>query len=296
MADAKYSISFSSHSETSKQLFESLLYDEEFSDIALFCDDDRVIKSHRAILSAFSPFFKNIFRNLPGPGGSIYLSGIESKSLTAILEYVYKGETFVQESDLELFIKSAEKLQVHGIYPVGNFQQKKISSLSRTNYNDVFMENVGAENCVEIDFKIKIEPEVLLKQEDESTVRASENGEQVAEDSNEYTENNHNVLNVKEEHASNEVELMMTDLIAQNCLSNNPSLGISGLNKQNIISCEYCQFKTRKSFLLRTHIQRLHSKSSAVRNQVSCMYCGKYFDSQETLNNHKTLVHNVVKA
>jgi len=83
------------------------------------------------------------------------------------------------------------------------------------------------------------------------------------------------------------------NILTQNCATND-HLRFSGLNNRQLISCKYCQFKTRGSFILQKHIRRLHLKTS--RKYVSCHYCGKTFDSSETLNKHKSTIHNVIKA
>jgi len=292
MVDEKYSISSPSHTATSKYLFENLLTDDEFSDVTLFCDDDdRVIKSHRSILSAFSPFFRNILRKLTVPGGSIYLSGVKSKFLSSILEYMHKGETLVQERDLASFIECAEKLQVLGIYPVANFQQKKIASLSQTNYNGVFTEKINASNLFETNYEIKIEPEILIKQEeDDISTEASGIENDFVGEGKEYSKMSLNEEKIKPD---NNKFHTMKNIVTQNCATND-LLKFSGLSNRQLISCKYCQFKTRRSFILKKHIHRLHSKAS--RKYVSCHYCGKTFDNSEALNKHKSTNHNVIKA
>ena len=218
MVDEKYSISFPSHDATSKYLFENLLTDDEFSDVTLFCDDDdRAIKSHRSILSAFSPFFRNIFRKHTVPGGSIYLSGVKSKLLSSILEYMHKGETLVQERDLASFLECAEKLQVLGIYPVANFQQKKIASLSQTNYNGVFTENIDAGNLFETNYEIKIEPEIWIKQEGDISPKASGIENDFVGEGNEYSK-----MPLKEEKIKHDNNQFHTEknILTQNCATN----------------------------------------------------------------------------
>ena len=52
---------------STKETFKSLVNQEEFMDVTLACDDDTQLKAHKVILSACSPFFKNILLKNPHP-------------------------------------------------------------------------------------------------------------------------------------------------------------------------------------------------------------------------------------
>lgn len=133
------SISYKGYDTASKVLFDSLLNNGEFADVTIVCDDERVIKAHKIILSAFSPFFKNILLKIPSPNPVIYITGICYKDLLCIFQFIYRGETQVEDSGLESFLSSAEKLKVMGIYPLANFEQKKLPNYSQM-YPGVFTE------------------------------------------------------------------------------------------------------------------------------------------------------------
>jgi len=124
-------ITYKSYDSASKFLFESLLRNEEFADVSVVCDDERIIKAHKVILSAFSPFFRNILLKISSPHPVIYITGISFKDLLSIFQFIYKGETQVEDSDLQSFFSSAEKLKIMGIYPLPNFEQKKLSNYSQ---------------------------------------------------------------------------------------------------------------------------------------------------------------------
>ena len=126
-------ITYKSYDSASKFLFESLLRNEEFADVSVVCDDERIIKAHKVILSAFSPFFRNILLKVSSPHPVIYITGISFKDLLSIFQFIYKGETQVEDCDLQSFFSSAEKLKIMGIYPLPNFEQKKLS-----NYNQIY--------------------------------------------------------------------------------------------------------------------------------------------------------------
>ena len=47
--------------------------DQELLDITLTCDDDKQLRAHKVILSACSPFFRNILRKNPHEHPLLYL-------------------------------------------------------------------------------------------------------------------------------------------------------------------------------------------------------------------------------
>ena len=60
-----------------KDMLQDMMSSDTFTDVTLMCDDQKQLKAHKVILSAFSSVFKNIFtqNNLP----LIYLRGIQGR-------------------------------------------------------------------------------------------------------------------------------------------------------------------------------------------------------------------------
>merc|ERR1719470_438221 len=69
----------------------------------------------------------------------------------------------------------------------------------------------------------------------------------------------------------------------------------SGIRRSKLLKCEHCHFKTVKSLLLKKHVQKIHSGSFSGQGNLTCNYCDKKFWSVNTLNVHKTDVHNVIR-
>ena len=101
----------SSTSET----FKSLLLDEEFVDVTLVCDDARQFHAHKVILSACSPFFRNLFVKNPHPKPLLFLKGIRYEELETILKFMYLGQAQLPQDDLSAFLAAAKDLQVKGL-------------------------------------------------------------------------------------------------------------------------------------------------------------------------------------
>ena len=95
--------------------FEVLRREKDFFDVTLVGEDEFQIEAHKVVLSACSPFFKNILKKNAHQHPLIYLNGLKSKDLKNILDYFYNGKVQMQEGDLNDFLSMAYKLKVSGI-------------------------------------------------------------------------------------------------------------------------------------------------------------------------------------
>ena len=100
---------------TMKKTFSSLVNDTNFADVTLACSDAKQIKAHKVILGGSSPFFRAILLNNPHQHPLIYLKGVESTDLKAVLQFIYLGQTRILKEQVESFLEAARELQVEGL-------------------------------------------------------------------------------------------------------------------------------------------------------------------------------------
>merc|ERR1712142_627504 len=67
------------------------------------------------ILSACSPFFRNVLRRNQHQHPLLYLKGINYSNLQSVLNFMYHGEVNVAQEELNSFLSVAEDLQVKGL-------------------------------------------------------------------------------------------------------------------------------------------------------------------------------------
>ena len=115
--------------------FRSLFSNQEFSDVTLSCAGNKHIKTHKVVLSACSPFFRDILLQNQNPSPLIYLKGIDFQDLEAIVEFMYLGNTSVASSKLESFLASSKELQVEGLLQ-GNDEERSLVLRSGVQYDD----------------------------------------------------------------------------------------------------------------------------------------------------------------
>jgi len=106
--------------------FRELRDDKDFFDITLACEDDQ-IQAHKVILSACSPFFRNVLRRNPHQHPILYLKGISYPDLQSVLNFMYHGEVNVAQEELNTFLAVAEDLKVKGLTQNNTNERRKPS-------------------------------------------------------------------------------------------------------------------------------------------------------------------------
>jgi len=115
--------SWDAFQQSAKETFRSLVNEEDFMDVTLSCDDDKQIKAHKVILSACSPFFKRILLKNPHPNPLLFISGVAYRDLKAILNFMYLGETNVEQCHLDSFMSACNIIKVKGLTEPENLEQ-----------------------------------------------------------------------------------------------------------------------------------------------------------------------------
>ncbi|XP_044733902.1 longitudinals lacking protein, isoforms H/M/V-like isoform X1 [Chrysoperla carnea] len=99
--------------------FGTLRDHEDFVDVTIACGGRR-FEAHKVVLSACSPFFKELFKSNPCPHPIIFMRDVEPKHIQALLEFMYAGEVQVAQAHLAGFLRTAESLQIRGLTDASN--------------------------------------------------------------------------------------------------------------------------------------------------------------------------------
>ena len=106
--------------------FANLRDDKEFADVTLVCQDGKQADAHKIILSASSPFFGGLFSRNKNPHPLIYMRGMKSEDLIAMLDFIYFGEATVFQQNLDSLLAIAEELNLKGL--MGNTKEDEVQS------------------------------------------------------------------------------------------------------------------------------------------------------------------------
>jgi len=114
MSTEKFCLRWNDFESNISVAFRELRDDKDFFDVTLACDDEQ-ISAHKVILSACSPFFRNILRRNPHQHPLLYLKGVKYTDLQSVLNFMYNGEVNVAQEELNSFLAVAEELRVKGL-------------------------------------------------------------------------------------------------------------------------------------------------------------------------------------
>ena len=98
-----------------KSAFRNLRDDNDFTDVTLACEDGEQVEAHKVVLAASSPFFQKLLGRNKHPKPIIYMRGVKSDDLLAIVDFLYRGEANVFQENLDSFLAIAEELQLKGL-------------------------------------------------------------------------------------------------------------------------------------------------------------------------------------
>ena len=111
----KFSLQWSNFRSNVCSAFQDLREDKDFTDVTLACEDGQQMEVHKVILASASSFFRNILKTNKHTHPIIFMRGLKSEDLVAVVDYIYKGEADVFQENLDSFLSIAKDLQLKGL-------------------------------------------------------------------------------------------------------------------------------------------------------------------------------------
>ena len=111
----KLCLQWNNYKENIRTSLGSLREAPDFTDVTLACEDGKQIEAHKIILACLSPFFGELLRKNRSSHPLIYLRGFKSEDMTAIVDFLYRGEANVLQDNLDSFLAIAQELQLEGL-------------------------------------------------------------------------------------------------------------------------------------------------------------------------------------
>ena len=251
-----------------KEYFGKRREDQRLFDVTLATDDGQHIQAHKIILSAGSDFFNDIFMKSNHNNMLVYLKGISIDRLEPILDFIYNGETFITQEQLNVFIETGKELKVKGLVLDGDLTGAAENSIENA-INPQESEN-KYDNCEE-EKVFAVLADKTVPQIDEENLQLKTNDELDLKIT-EMIERNEGVWKCK---ICGKTSKSNTDI------SRHAETHIKGMSH----ACHLCSktFPSRPN--LRNHISFIHSEL------FSCDICGKSEMSRTTYRDHKRKNH-----
>ncbi|XP_058064429.1 modifier of mdg4-like isoform X2 [Anopheles bellator] len=119
MSPQQFSLRWNNYTNYIAGAFDALRYEEDFVDVTLCCEG-RKIRAHKILLSACSPYFKEVFKENPCQHPVIIFKNVRHSDLMSIVEFMYQGEVSVAQDQLPSFLHTAELLSIRGLTDSSN--------------------------------------------------------------------------------------------------------------------------------------------------------------------------------
>ena len=278
----KFSLKWNDFQNNITSTFQSLREDSDFADVTLACQDGQQVKAHKVILSASSPFFKNLLKINTHPHPLIVMKGIKVKDLAAIVDFIYFGETQIYQEHLDTFLGIAEDLKLKGLSGEEHdnaddekviktsvnekFNNSKLgernSAYLRSNENHIrdFKEKVNHSNPSKAKIDAQLSRTYYAEREEQTLANIVALPNSLAGDMSKVNE---------------QINSMM--VASQNTITRKNG------RIDKAFTCQVCGKEENKTNMI-DHIEANHMEGLA----LPCNMCDKTFRSRHSLRNHKS--------
>merc|ERR1712129_252067 len=256
--------------------FSDLRKDNEFTDVTLACEDGQQVEAHKVILAASSPFFKNILGKNKHTNPLIYMRGIKTDELVAILDFLYYGKTNVVEENLDNFLALAEELKLKGLSKSSGIEANPINADPRQKTSNKKKKPFVKEENIATDIYVPINEQDVstIQQEadaDKALIGNLVDGNLVALPCYTFTG-----------------EMQDLDAKIKSMMAQSQNMIQNGKGRVRAHICRVCG-KEGLGRNIKDHIESNHIDGVS----ISCQFCEKTFRSRHALWQHNKNSHTV---
>ena len=234
--------------------FGELREDKDFTDVTLACEDGKQVEAHKVILASSSPFFKEILKRNKHPHPLIYMRGLKSEDLLAIIDFLYLGEANVEQENLDSFLALAEELRLKGLTGTDNPDKAKEPKREHFENTPIRRENIKqSKPPSRLHYQTPTNPDTLVAVENSSTDAMNQD-------------------------LDDQIKSMMTKTDVR-----------TANGREFLFTCNICG-KQAAYNNLRSHIEANHITGFS----HSCNICGKTSRSRDGLGIHRRKYHKTI--
>jgi len=113
----QYCLRWKYHHSNLQAMFSQLLERESYCDVTLVCEG-KTLKAHKVMLSACSTYFDTILSEHDENKAIVILKDVKFSNIQALVNFMYRGEINVENTELSSLLKTAEDLKIKGLAEV----------------------------------------------------------------------------------------------------------------------------------------------------------------------------------
>ena len=249
--------------------FGTMREDQDFSDVTLAVDGGINIEAHKVILAASSSLFSTLLKENKHTHPLLYMRGIQTRQLNAVVDFIYYGEVNILQEDLDDFLNLAEELQLKGLNnpKEANEDNIKQPSTKHAKYSQTKAHNISHK-------KMNVQAVV----ENDTGDTSLEHFDKVPQAGFEETA----------------VVPMYSPVLKATTnyddLDETINSMIEKLEHGGKFACKVCgKIEYKDKFNMRSHIEGKHIEGVS----HPCNQCGKTFRSRNSLSTHMTVFHKL---
>ena len=242
-----------------KSAFGNLRESTDFADVTLACEDGHQIEAHKVVLAASSPFFQAILKRNKHSHPLIYMRGMKSVDLVAMVDFLYFGEANVQQENLDSFLAIAEELQLKGLQGLnyeGEWKETEVSpaQLKQKQKHQMTQKSIMPQK----------ESPILVQPTTEENALAIPTTTNISGD------------------------LQQLDETVKSMMETSQNLVQTYKGPERFKICKVCGKEGRATDIKR-HIEANHLEGVS----IPCNHCDQIFRSRNSLRNHVSIFHKL---
>ena len=258
-----------------------LLSEKIFTDVTLVSDDLVQIEAHRSVLSGASSVLKQLLLMNSARKPLLFLKGIKHEDLEAMLEFIYVGETKVQESRVQEFAKIGLDLKIKQLCENTDRSDDSEIVLDEEEMQAVTADLVTKENnipCEQCDQKFKTRRNMRrhlnaihykIKYDCKECGISYFYKDQLRKHEREVHKNLEQTLDEETKAKEDDPNDYTT-------------------SSSNV--CQYCDKSYENMTILRRHVKTFHDEMREEK-KYKCNQCNKSFSCSKSLHRHTISVH-----
>ena len=254
----KLCLKWNDFQENVNTAFGNLRGNNNFSDVTLACEDGQQFETHKLVLAASSPIFQKLLERNKHPHPLIYMRGLKSEDLSAIIDFLYFGEANVFQENLDSFLTIADELKLKGL--MGQTCDLDEENPKESNSSSLLM---------------PIEPKVVVKSDNKqpSTLKCAD--QQLVN-----IDNNFDQIMTLTKYATEDLQEL--DEQVKSMMENSQNMVQEGKQRKRAKICKACG-KEGNPTAIKDHIEANHLDGVS----LPCNNCEKTFRSRIAKRMHK---------